>query len=156
MAGKDIEVEVFNLPKLQGQWRAISALMQGKQFSKTLFSGAQVLERAVKQNIRSQQLIDTGYYRTSVASEVVSNTEAIVGTGVIYGPIHEFGGTIHPRTAKYLHFKIGEGDDAVWVRTKSVTIPARPHWRPAFDEKKQEAANVIGNTLTMLIRRVVI
>lgn len=50
-------------------------------------------------------------------------------TDVRYALIHELGGTIVPRTAPALVFKVGDQ----WVRTQQVRIPARPYLRPAAD-----------------------
>lgn len=46
-----------------------------------------------------------------------------IGSNRIYAAIQQFGGTIVPKTAKALVFKLG---DRV-VRVKKVTIPARPY-----------------------------
>jgi phage gpG-like protein len=48
-----------------------------------------------------------------------------VGTNKIYGPIHQFGGTIVPRKAKALAFRMGGGNSPLTFAQK-VTIPARP------------------------------
>lgn len=58
-------------------------------------------------------------------------SKARIGASVKYAAIHEFGGTIHAKNAEYLHFKTRDGG---WVRTKQVTIPARPYLRPALTE----------------------
>ena len=46
-----------------------------------------------------------------------------VGNNVVYGAIHQFGGTIVPKTADALIFRLG-GET---VQVASVTIPARPY-----------------------------
>lgn len=45
------------------------------------------------------------------------------GSNRIYAAIHQFGGTIVPKSAKALVFKLSTGI----VRVQSVTIPARPY-----------------------------
>lgn len=45
-----------------------------------------------------------------------------IGTNKVYGAIHQFGGTIRPRTADFLVFKLGGRT----VFARKVTIPARP------------------------------
>lgn len=53
------------------------------------------------------------------------------GRGVPYARIHEEGGTIRPKRAVYLHFRLPGGQ---WVRTKGpAVIPARPFMAPAAD-----------------------
>jgi phage virion morphogenesis protein len=45
-----------------------------------------------------------------------------VGTNVKYAPIHQHGGVITAKRAKYLRFRVGKS----WARKKSVKMPARP------------------------------
>lgn len=58
-----------------------------------------------------------------------------IGTNLEYSAIHEFGGTIRPKNAQFLHFFVGGTE----VFTKEVEIPARPYMRPAWQNKKREA-----------------
>ncbi len=66
-------------------------------------------------------LVDQGHLRDSVTRDV-SDTEVVIGTNVIYGPIHQFGGVIKPKNAKKLAFKTPFG----MAFLDQVTIPARP------------------------------
>ena len=53
-----------------------------------------------------------------------SPSEVRVGVGKYpYSRIHQFGGTIKPKSAQFLRFKLAGG----FVRARSVTIPARPY-----------------------------
>jgi len=70
----------------------------------------------------------------------------------IYGPVHEYGMTIHAKNKPYLCFQIQTGTRFMslrggarlkhpvalsrWVKVKSVTIPARPFMKPAAEEKE--------------------
>lgn len=74
----------------------------------------------------------------------------IVGTNVVYGAIHEFGGTIIPRNAEFLRFKVGGN----WVQTKKVTIPARPYVGRAFRENADRVPDIIENHIERRIERV--
>lgn len=73
---------------------------------------------------------------------------AEVGTNVVYARIQEYGGTITARHAPYLVFQLPNGD---WVRTRQVTIPARPYMRPAFDTQKATAIATIGKVFENLV-----
>lgn len=53
----------------------------------------------------------------------VSGDEVRIGTGMIYGAIHQFGGTIVPKNARKLVFQGLNG----LVFADQVTIPARPY-----------------------------
>lgn len=67
-------------------------------------------------------LIDSGELRNSIQAEADNDT-AIVGTNVLYAPLHHFGGVIAPKNKPFLAFQI----NGKWVYTKKpITIPARP------------------------------
>lgn len=66
----------------------------------------------------SKPLIDRGTLRRSINGKA-TNTQAIAGTNLNYAAIHQFGGTIRPRTGRALRF----GGN---IRTR-VVIPARPY-----------------------------
>ncbi|MBY4640295.1 phage virion morphogenesis protein [Gluconacetobacter entanii] len=67
-------------------------------------------------------LIERGDLRDSIHSEVAGNA-LLVGTDLIYGAIHQFGGVIRPKDASSLTFEMG---GEIFHRG-SVTIPARPY-----------------------------
>lgn len=66
-------------------------------------------------------LLDNGILRNSITHRATA-TVAEVGTNLIYGPIHQFGGTITAKNAPFLVFKVPGG---IAIK-KSVNIPARP------------------------------
>jgi len=61
-----------------------------------------------------------------------------VGTNKVYGAIHQFGGTIVPRTAEALVFKL----NGKLVHAKKVTIPARPYLGISPDDETEMLAIV--------------
>lgn len=68
-----------------------------------------------------QPLRDTGRLQRSIGYRTES--EAVnIGTNVIYGPIHQYGGTIVPKRYPFLVFQTPQGT----VFAKKVRIPARP------------------------------
>lgn len=75
--------------------------------------------KATKRN--KNMLVESGALRGSI-SEQAGQDHVKVGTNKVYAAIHQFGGTIRPKNAPALFFKMGSG----FVRAKSVTIPARP------------------------------
>ena len=66
-------------------------------------------------------LTDNATLKNSISFKARAEGVA-VGTNVKYALIHQHGGTIKAKKAKYLRFRIGKR----WVMKKSVTIPARP------------------------------
>lgn len=61
-----------------------------------------ILEAQIKLNIRSQKLIDTGRLINSIRSKVTNEGLTVGSYGVPYAAIHEFGGEIAARNARYL------------------------------------------------------
>lgn len=70
-----------------------------------------------------------------------------VGTGKVYGAVHQFGATIRPKTKPRLVFPIAGG----LAFAKQVTIPARPYL--GFDERDRiTAVEAIEDALDAAIR----
>lgn len=53
----------------------------------------------------------------------VSGMQAVVGSGLIYAAIHQFGGVIRAKASEFLSFRIGNRH----VFAREVTMPARPY-----------------------------
>ena len=108
-----------------------------------------VVEARAKTNVQKQGLILEGRLRSAIQRRKLAWNEVIVGVfDVIYAAIHEFGGVIKAKNAPYLWFKTKSGD---WVRTKSVTIPARPYLRPAIYENPNELAEIFAAVMRRLM-----
>jgi phage virion morphogenesis protein len=63
----------------------------------------------------------------------VQGMQAIVGSGLIYAAIHQFGGTIVPKSADRLAFRIGNRQ----VFARKVTMPARPYIGISADDRAE-------------------
>lgn len=90
---------------------------------------------ATKRNTRI--LTESGRLRDSVNSRAGA-AEVRVGTNVIYAAIHQFGGTIKPKTASHLWFRIGDR----LVKADSVTLPARPFLGISSDDETMIAETI--------------
>ena len=66
-------------------------------------------------------LNDTGHLRGSI-NQAFDQDSARVGTNCIYAAIHNFGGVIRPKKARWLYIPLAGGGGR---RVKSVTIPQR-------------------------------
>lgn len=66
-----------------------------------------------------------------------------VGTNIKYARIHQKGGTIRAKKAKFLRFKVGSR----WAMKKSVKIPARPFIGISADDK-QEIMRLFRETIS--------
>ncbi len=185
-----VEFRLDGADKVLEQLGRVSSNLAAQGLSNAVAAGAKYLESAVKLNIREVQngghkgLIDTGNYINSWGSRVTradaNSAEAEVTTNVVYGPIHEFGGTIVPRNARALAIprtaearKVGSPrnmPELVFVRVRSgqmflmdaagriqyvlvgaVRIPARPHVRPAFDENVDQVSRIVADTVSRTI-----
>ncbi len=83
----------------------------------------------------------SGGLMASVSSQV-GGDEVRVGTNKIYARIHQFGGTIVPKNARYLRFRLASG----FVRASKVKIPARA-FMGIDHEDEQEIGDVLAAVL---------
>lgn len=81
----------------------------------------------------------SGRLRGSITSGVDDPLTGWLASDVIYGPIHEFGGTIKPKVGKYLKFQIA----GQWKTVKQVVIPAKPFLRPAIQKSQDNMVEII-------------
>lgn len=96
-----------------------------------------VVGHTVTQHLSGQTLKrKTGTLAKSITYKMQGDFSAKVGTNVTYAAIHEFGGTIVPKQAKALVFKIKDQ----WVMTQKVVMPARPYLAPSIDYVMQYKA----------------
>jgi len=89
-----------------------------------------------------QTLVDTRRLQDSITHEP-DDRGVTIGTNTIYAAIHQFGGTIVPKTKKALRFFI---PGAGWITTRKVTMPPRP-FLGANDGDLEEFAAILSNRL---------
>lgn len=117
--------------------------------------GAIQLKRNVQKHIRARGLLMTSAYVKSIEARklqarLVPSENWAVLSSLIYAAIQEYGATIRARRAPYLVFQVG----GQWVRVRQVTIPPRPHWRPAIEESKRLIVKENQNGVLNHMRRV--
>lgn len=145
-----IQINTVNLQHafdaLIGRLQDTSPLMQ--RVSHTMLTG--VLENfeqggrpawAKKWDGSTSKLQDTGRLKSSITRDF-DRASAVVGTNVVYGPIHHFGGVIKPKRAKALRFN---GRFA-----SQVTMPSRP-FLTLSDEDLDYIEQIGQNYLTGII-----
>ena len=71
-------------------------------------AGALPVERTAKQLVRKRTRTLARSIHTEIGESRRDYVEALIGTNLEYAAIHEFGGTIKPRTAKYLSIPLTE------------------------------------------------
>lgn len=128
-------VRIRNLDRLDRKLQRLSAAVQADVLERALHAGAQEILNSAQEKAPYQ----TGNLKRSLHSETTdksgSRVVVVAGTDVEYAAMQEFGGTIVPKVANMLAFEV----KGKLVFAKSVTIPAHPYLRPAFDEQKGEA-----------------
>lgn len=136
-----------------------------KAIMQTVNEAAAVVQREAKENVRTK-LNTTGTAKGVLRRSIkvvrdTSELSADIGTDVIYGRIHEFGGTIKPVKAKFLAIPVGNlkgsprqhnlalattlkgqyvlvdgAGEVQYILRKEVVIPERPYLRPALEDKR--------------------
>jgi phage gpG-like protein len=97
----------------------------------TLKAGTHVLQRSVKSRVGNE------------LGKVVGR----VGSPIVYAAIHEFGGIIRPKNAKYLVFQI----NGTWIRTKQVTMPKREWLSKSLNDVKGQIEKIFGREIKIAI-----
>lgn len=165
------------------KFRAMKEVAQGLTLARTVQAGSKTILNAAKDNIKRQGLIRTRTLSRSIHEEISMQGSSVavaeIGTNIEYAAIHEFGGVVRPKTAKYLAVPVGhykgsprkhprlklrktaggtlvmvDGSGRVqYVLKKSVEVPAQPYLRPAFDEHKDEALDDMGRAFKALVMK---
>lgn len=172
---------VIGKEELARKFRSMSEAAQGASLVSVVRAGGLIILDAAKDNVKDQGLIRTRTLSRSLHEEVVEQSKdqaaVEIGTNLEYAAIHEFGGTIKPKSAKYLAIPVGSytgsprkygdlrvrktasgnlvlvdaGNKVQYVLKSSVEIPARPYLRPALDEHGDEAQKEMGETFKELV-----
>ena len=117
------------------------------KMEQSLKKAAYLVQRAAKQNLTGGNPLNvrSGRLRSSVAVDV-KGLEARVGTNVKYGAIHEKGKIIH--SSGLMVFEIGGNT----IKTKRVTIPARPWLGPALERNRAKIVGMMDKGVKAMIR----
>lgn len=136
-----------NSKELQAQLKKIATMGTPSQREQVLQIALFIIVDKAVTNLRTLGLWVTGTLAGAITSETRiegDTVEGRVGTNLVYARIHELGGIIKAKNAKYLWYKLKDGS---FRKSKQVTIPARPYLRPAFIESLPK---VIDSMLTNL------
>jgi len=174
---------VIGEAELLAKFKSLGEAVQGMALAQTAQAGGTVIENAAKARIKDNNLIRTRNLSRSIHTEVKMDgpdrAEAEIGTNVEYAPIHEFGGVVTAKKSNNLAIPVGtykgsplshsdlrvrmsvsgnlvmldKSGRVQYVLKKSVEVPAQPFLRPAFDEKREEAKDVMGRAFKKLIEK---
>ncbi len=96
--------------------------------------------------------VGTGRLRSSIKSGVKQRIDSLIGyigSNIIYAKIHEFGGIIRARAAKFLKFQV----EGKWIIASQVTIPAKPYLEPAIKNNIAQIKDLIGTSILREVRK---
>lgn len=113
----------------------------------------------VRANIRARGLVDTGHL---MKNWTIEHNKTSMGKGssrlvtdTVYARIHEFGGIIRPVRAKMLSWVDKQTGERIFAH--QVRIPARPYFRPAFDEHslaiRNASTRAVDEAISMLVAK---
>jgi phage gpG-like protein len=114
----------------------------------------QVIEQA-KRNVKST-LNTTGRATGNLGRGITMlpttpSLEKEVGPQTVYGAIHEFGGTIRPKTARALFFMDYRTAPGHLVMVQSVTMPKRPYLAPAAAKVQPMVPGIVEAELRKIL-----
>lgn len=167
-----VRVSVSGSQALMTKLERLSDGMQGRLLTRALTAGALIIQNDAKQRApyrtgtlrRSVHIggfsgLASDYQPTPGQADGVPGPDekgkavaVYIGTDVEYAAQREFGGTIVPRHASALRFRLPDG---TWVTTQSVTQQATPYLRPAMDTNEDAVRREVGEALLDLIRAAV-
>ena len=124
---------------------AINALSHLESASQTaVMKGLRKAGLLMGSAIASRAPRKSGRLARSFLSPIVHGNSVTIGRGVpIYGAIHEYGGTITPKSGPYLVFQV----NGQWVRARQVQIKEKRFARGGMEATQAQAPILIGREI---------
>ena len=141
-----INAEVSGKEELERKLQRISDNVRGQIALNAVSAGGADIEQFAKTNIANvfsdRQHLGGGGLAGSITVETSLDKDGastVIAPHKEYDRIQELGGTItaHGGDKAMLKFQI----DGQWYQKHSVTLPARPYMRPAWEEHQEEIFN---------------
>jgi len=147
----DTNIRFDGLDDLKRGMEQTAKMLPGRIYEAVRDSCLKVETRAKTYHLAGHTL-RTGTHRLqqSVKTKVTRSGSTVsgrVGSPVVYAAIHEFGGIIKPKKAKYLVFQI----DGTWIRTKKVTMPKREWLSKSLKDVKPQIDMIFGRKVKIAI-----
>lgn len=146
--------------ELRAQFGEILHAFKPPQTARLMLPGAEVIAEAARDNILTQELVDSGDLYDSVEAFMVNQYAAGVRSKLVYAAVHEFGLQNQPITDKQRRFfwaMYAETGDDMWkalALSSTYTIPARPWLRPAIDSHKEQALRAVMHAAAALLTKI--
>jgi phage gpG-like protein len=107
--------------------------------------------RAKTHHLSGATLTPRGHYLQrsvkSTVNRIGTTVTGRVGSPEAYAAIHEYGGIIRPKNAKFLVFQI----NGRWIRTTKVTIPKRQWLSKSVEDVTGQIETVFGREVEIAI-----
>ncbi len=151
--------KVLNLKQFEAKLVALGHAIAGGDLADALKDGAWVIAIAARDNAVANGLIESGDLIDSISPRKINQYRVDVEVGVIYGAIHEYGGTftITDLQRRFFWFKFAQTGEGMWralALSETYTMPAKPYLRPAIDENKTIAMQETARSLAKKYERI--
>jgi phage gpG-like protein len=147
----EITVKVEGADEAREGMKRMADAMPGSIYAAVVESCALVQKQAQTVHLAGATLnYRTHRLQQSVKMDVRTDGKKVVGrvgSAVVYAAIHEFGGVIVPKNAKFLCFQI----EGRWIRTKKVTMPAREWLLKSVTDVQDKIEEIFGRKVEICI-----
>jgi len=140
----DIEITLEGTEELLNNLKRIDAGIRGEVALKAVTAGGdQILGRAIiNAPVKTANLRNSA---KNIGRNTADGAESEIGfRGLAYAKIQEFGGTIYPRSHKYLSWI---GDDGKRHFAKHVKLDGKHYLQRAIDSEKSNAVDAMGDVI---------
>ncbi len=167
-----------NNKELLAKLKQLDDVVAAEALARAATAGALPIQNAAKDKAPKKTRTLARSIHTEVMESSRDSARVEVGTDAEYAAIQEFGGRIAPKGHPYLaipltdqaagyaprefpgelHVQgnalVDQAGVAQYVLAPSVTLPAHPYLRPAFDENQDRAEHDTGLALQQILQRV--
>jgi phage gpG-like protein len=174
-----VRMEIRGLDELMAKFARLDDLARGRLLRDAVEAAALVVLNAATSLVprKTSNLMRSLHVEVEEADGQVT---AEIGTDVVYAAIQEYGGTITPKTSKFLSIPltevakaaisprnyagelrfvghnnggvlVDEAGAAQYALVTSVTIPAKPYLRPALDNNVEAVRSQLENIIAQLL-----
>lgn len=149
--GTQIRIELTGVDELMEKLNRIDKSFRNEAGRAVVTAGAEVINAQTQVNINETfSERNTGGLKNSVTTVADgSKPEARVEVRKVYARIQEYGGTIKPVRAKLLHW-VEDGQD---IFARSVTLPARPYFRPAIESSEEKVVKAMSDVAEVYLKK---
>jgi len=151
---------VVGAAELEAKFGELLRAFKPPQVATIMLRGAQAIAEVIKDHILEQGLVDSGDMYNAVKGVKQNQYSAAVQIDVPYAAVHEYGLKNQVATAKQIRFfwaMWAAERDPMWKALAlkgSYTIPARPYFRPAIDEGKDDALYAVMREAASVLTRI--